>query len=85
LVTVMVCVGADVPTAVLGKVSEVGDRLTAGVGVVALPDRPTVCGEPVALSAMLTEAVSVPAAAGVKVTVMVQLTPTATLAPQVLV
>jgi hypothetical protein len=37
-----------------------------------VPVRPTVCGEPDALSARLIEAVSDPAAAGVKVTVIVQ-------------
>jgi hypothetical protein len=44
----------------------------------------TVCGEPLALSATLTEALSPPAEAGVKVTVIVQLAPAASEVPQVL-
>ena len=41
------------------------------------------CGDPDALSAVLTVAVSAPFLAGSKVTVMVQLPPDATLVPQV--
>ena len=47
----------------------VGERLTAGAEPV--PERLTVCGLPAALSEMLTEAVRVPVAPGVKVTLIV--------------
>ena len=50
-----------------------------------MPERLTVCGLPLALSVMLTEAVRLPLAEGVKVTLIVQLVPAATLAPQLLV
>jgi len=52
---------------------------------VPVPDRLTVCGLPVALSAMLTEAVSALAREGLKVTLIVQVPPAATELPQVLV
>ena len=48
------------------------------------PVRPTVCGLPLALSAMLMEATRDPVAKGVKVTLMVQLPPAATALPQLL-
>ena len=55
-------------------------------GVAApVPVSGTVCGLPVALSAMLTLAVRAPDADGVNVTLMVQLEPAATEVPQVLV
>src|SRR5437016_2908473 len=60
-----------------------GDRLTAGAVPVPLSD--TVCGLPVALSAIVTAPVRVPVAVGVNVTPMVQLAPAASDAPQVLV
>jgi hypothetical protein len=50
-----------------------------------VPERLTLCGLPVALSVRVTAAVSVPLAAGVKVTLIVQLVPAATLDPQLLV
>ena len=49
------------------------------------PLRLTVCGLPVALSVMVMAAVRLPAAAGIKLTWMVQLAPAATEVPQVLV
>jgi hypothetical protein len=52
---------------------------------VPVPERLTVCGLPVASSATLREALRVPVAAGLKVTLIVQLAPAATLDPQVLV
>ena len=52
---------------------------------VPVPVRVMVCGLPLALSVMLTEAVRVPAAAGVNVTLIVQLLFAATELPQVLV
>ena len=50
-----------------------------------VPDRPTVWGLPLALSAMLTEAARLPLAEGVKVTLIVQFPPAATELPQLLV
>jgi hypothetical protein len=80
-VSVICCVGAAVPTAVLTYVRLAGDRLTA----VPSPANATVCGEPYALSAMFRLAVCNPEAAGVNVTIMVQDPAAATLLPQVLV
>jgi hypothetical protein len=57
--------------------------LTAGA--VPVPVRPTVWGLPLALSEMLSEAVRLPLAEGLKVTLIVQLAPAATLEPQLLV
>ena len=57
--------------------------LTAGA--VPVPLRLTLWGLPVALSARVMAAVRVPLAVGVKVTLIVQLTPAATLEPQLLV
>lgn len=48
------------------------------------PAKLTVCGLPLALSAMLIEATRDPVAEGVKVTLMVQLPPAGTEVPQVL-
>ena len=50
--------------------------------VIPVPDRLIVCPLPL-LSVMLTEAVREPIAEGVKVTLIVQFPPAATLAPQV--
>jgi hypothetical protein len=80
---VMACVAAEVPTSVEAKVRVAGVRVTAGA--VPVPESETVCGDPLALSAMLTLAVSDPVAVGEKVTVMAQNPPAATLLPQVLV
>ena len=52
---------------------------------VPVPERPTVCGLPLALSAMLSVAARAPLAEGVKVRLRVQLAPAATELPQVLV
>ena len=70
------------------KARLVGERLTTAavpVAAVPLPEKLTVCGLPVALSEMLTEAVRVPLAEGVSVTLIVQLALAATELPQVLV
>ena len=50
-----------------------------------MPERLTDCGLPLALSVMLTEAVRLPLAVGMKVTLIVQLLPAATELPHVLV
>src|ERR1035437_7365204 len=81
--SVTACVAAFEPTTVLVNVRLAGERLTAGP--VPASVWATVCGEPVTLSAMLTAAFNVPGAAGLKVTVIAQLAPAATLAPQPLV
>jgi hypothetical protein len=62
---------------------ELADRVTAGATPV--PVKAAVCGLPLALSFMVSVPVLVPVAVGVKVTSIVQLAPTATLVPQVLV
>jgi len=62
-----------------------GERLTAPIGVEPVPERATIWGLPLALSLMLTEAVRLPLAVGVKVTLIVQFPPGATELPQVLV
>ena len=49
-----------------------------------MPLRLTVCGEPVALSVIATEADRLPVAEGVKVAEIVQLAPAASEVPQVL-
>ena len=59
------------------------DKLT--VAAVPVPERLTVWGLPLALSATLSVAAKAPRAEGVKVTPMVQLPPAATELPQVLV
>jgi hypothetical protein len=68
------------PDAVDGKESDVGDTVATGPAV-AVALRATVCGLPGALSVMLSVAEKVPAAVGVKMTLMVQLAPGAMVAP----
>ena len=67
----------------MAKARLVAERLTTVA--VPVPERLTVCGLPLALSVMLTEAVRLPLAEGVNVTLIVQLLPTATELPHVLV
>ena len=50
-----------------------------------VPVRLTACGDPAALSATFKEAVNDPVVVGLKLTEMVQLAPTATVLPQVVV
>ena len=64
---------------------QAGGGNTGDWGVVPVPERLTVWGLPAALSVTMTAAVRVPCAAGLKVTLMVQLAPAATLDPQLLV
>jgi hypothetical protein len=82
---VTVCAGLVVPTVWLGKVSDVGIIVIVPVCVAPVPVRPTACGLPVALSAILIEAVRVPAAVGLNVTLIVQFAVAASDAGQVLV
>ena len=72
-----------VPTACAEKVKEAGERLTTGA--VPVPVRLTVWVAGLELSVTVTAPVLVPAAVGLKVTLMVQLPPVATLEPQVFV
>ena len=58
---------------------------TPATGAMPVPDRGTVCGLPLPLSLMLSEADRLPLAAGVKVTLIEQLPPAATELPQVFV
>ena len=62
-----------------------GERLTTGAVLVPVPERLTVWGLPLALSAMLSAAVRAPLAEGVKMTLIEQLAPAATELLQVLV
>ena len=59
----------------------VQDRITS---CVPAPDRGTVCGLPLELSAMLSEAARVPVTEGVNITAIVQLAPAASELPHVL-
>ena len=83
LVRVTACAVLVVPTDWLPKERLAGARLTAGA--VPVPVRLTVWGLPTALSAMVSEGARLPLADGVKVTLIVQLAPAATLDPQLLV
>src|ERR1035437_10307219 len=83
LVRVIIWAELVVPTDWLPKERLEGETLT--VEVVQAPETLTVWGLPVALSAMAMAAMRVPAAVGLKVTLMVQLAPAATLDPQLLV
>jgi len=88
LLRVALCAVLLLPTAWLPKARLVGERPATGAGVavsVPVPDRLIVCGLPLALSVMRTEAVRLPLAEGLNVTLMVQLAPAATELPQVLV
>ncbi len=67
---------------VLGKVSEVGERLG---GTVPVPERLTVCGLPLALSVIASVELSAPVVVGVKVTLIVQLVLAASELPQLFV
>jgi hypothetical protein len=82
LLRVTGCTPLVVPRVWLLKIRLVAVRLTAEPPPV--PVRFTVCGLPVALSAMVTAAVRVPGEVGVKVTLIVQLPPAATELPQLL-
>src|SRR5882762_441666 len=82
LVRVTVCAVAATPTLVVLNVKLAGLKPTVGEGAEPVPLRLIVCGLAGALSVMLIEAVRLPAAPGVKVTLMVQLAPAATELPQ---
>ena len=78
MVKVMTRGAEAIPIGVLTKPMAAGDTLT----VVPLPLSATTCGEPDALSAILTAPARAPDATGLKLTVIVQLAFAARLAPQ---
>ena len=80
LLRVTVWAALVVPRDWLPKVRLVAVRLTAGP--LPVPVRLAVCGLPLALSVILTEAVRLPGAVGVKLTLIVQLPPAGTEPPQ---
>lgn len=84
LVTVTLCGALVEFTNWEAKVKLLGVTVTVA-GPFTVPFKATVCGLPVALSAMLMAAVRVPAAVGVNVTLIVQLASTANDAGQVFV
>ena len=85
LVRVIVWAALVAPTAWLAKVRLAGDKLAAGALAVAVPEKVTDCGLPVALSAMLRVVVLAPAAEGLNMTWTKQLAPAASAPPQLLV
>jgi len=85
LVTVTVCALLVVPFSWLPKEREVGDKETPGpVAAVPVPVTATVWGLPGASSVKVSEPVLAPAAVGVKITLIVQVAPTASEPPQLL-
>ena len=85
LVRVRVCAALVVPRDWLAKARLAGERLTTGAVLVPVPERLTVWGLPLALSAMLSAAVRAPLAEGVNVTLIMQLAPATTELLQLLV
>lgn len=67
------------------KVKLVEEKETAGVVCAPVPVTGTTCGLPAALSLTVTVPLALPETEGVKVTLMVQLAPAATVAPQLFV
>src|SRR5947208_940000 len=77
-VSVTLCAALVVETCRLANARLVGLSVTAGAGgSVPVPLKTTLCGLPLALSVMFRLAVRLPVAVGVKLTLMVQLAPTA--------
>jgi len=72
LVKVTLCAALVVFVVWFGNVSVVGDSVTVGTGAAPVPVKPTVCGLALPLSVMLTDAVRVPVAVGVNVTLIAQ-------------
>ena len=83
LLKVMGVPAVAVPRETVPKATDGGARVTPGAAPV--PVKVADWGLPEALSVMVTEALRAPLAVGVNVTLMEQLAPAATLAPQVLV
>ncbi len=88
LLTVTACAVLVVPVVWDAKVRLVGESVTAGAGVPELapvPLRPTVCGDPVALSVIVNVPPRVPVPVGENVTEIEHCALAATLVPQLLV
>jgi len=83
LVRVTVWGALLLPTRWLPKFKLGGARLTAGS--IPVPESVTVCGLPGASSVIVRTPLRAPVAVAVKVTLIVQLPPTVTLSPQLLV
>ena len=83
LVRVATFDGLVAPTFTFPKFRDAGESVTVAAGI-PVPVSPTLCGLPIALSLMVTNPVNVCPAAGVKVTLMVQLAPAASVLPHVL-
>ena len=66
-----------VPVFWLPKLRLVGVSVTPGAEIVPVPESATLCGLPVALSTIVTLALRLPVAEGVKVTLIAQLLPAA--------
>ena len=81
LLRVTVCAELVISTGWLPKARLAGERLARAAAPV--PERLTVCGLLLALSVMLSEAVRLPLAEGVNLTLIVQLALAATELPQV--
>ena len=84
--TVITCAPDEEPTETSPHTSLVGLNVSGGEPpppVPPVPDRDAVCGEPVALSATESDAVSDPVRVGLNSTETVQLAPAARLEPQV--
>jgi len=79
-----VCAEADVPTAVSPKDTVEGETV-AGGGVMPFPVNETACGLPPPSSLTKREAVRIPSAPGVKITLIVQVVPGARVLPHVVV
>jgi hypothetical protein len=71
------------PTAVDPNASDAGEMVTVDGAAIAVPFRGTSCGEPVALSAMESDAVLAPVAVGLNSTEIVQFAPIARDVPHV--
>src|SRR5438128_5108384 len=80
LLRVTLCAALVAPVSCAANGSVAVERLTTGP--VAVPASATVCGLPLALSVMVRVPVRAPSAVGLNVTVIVQLAPADTLAPQ---
>jgi hypothetical protein len=79
-VSVTGCGALVVVTVWLGKVREADERVAAGPGP-PIPLNGIVCGLLAALSVMVTDPYRLPLAVGVKVTLIVQFAPAATVVP----
>lgn len=83
LLTTTDCEALEEPTFWLENVREFVLRLTIGTGAgTPVPERDTVCGDPLALSVIVIEAERAPVLEGVKIMDKVQLSPAPRLAPQ---